>query len=82
MRVVFLPGPLRDGEVAAAQTAASARHAEIAVADFAAAGTIEDMAKAEPAAVQGPLVLTGFSMGGRAAMERRAWRPGAWPASA
>jgi pimeloyl-ACP methyl ester carboxylesterase len=69
MRVVFLPGLLCDGEVFAAQADALARHVKVAVADFAAAATIEEMAKAALAVFEGPLVLIGFSMGGRAAME-------------
>lgn len=69
MRIVFLPGLLCDSTVFAAQTAALAGRAEIAIADFAAAGTIEDMAKMALASFEGPLTLIGFSMGGRAAME-------------
>jgi len=69
LRIVFLPGLICDGDVFAAQMAALARSTGIAIADFAAASTIEDMARAALDAFAGPLTLIGFSMGGRAAME-------------
>lgn len=68
-RIVFLPGLLCDEAVFEAQAQALSRHADVAVAEFDAAGTIEEMARIALAAFEGPLVLIGFSMGGRAAME-------------
>ncbi|MDK9697622.1 MAG: alpha/beta hydrolase [Siculibacillus sp.] len=68
-RIVFLPGLLCDAEVFAAQMAALAPVAEVAVADFTGCGSIEAMARLALARFDGPISLVGFSMGGRAALE-------------
>lgn len=68
-RIVFLPGLLCDAAVFAVQTAALARHAEVAVADIAECESITAMAAKALSLFEGPLSLVGFSMGGRAALE-------------
>ena len=68
-RIVFCPGLLCDAEVFAAQIAALAPVAEVAVADFTGCASIIAMAAAALAVFDGPIALVGFSMGGRAALE-------------
>lgn len=68
-RIVFLPGLLCDASVFAAQVAALAPHAEVAVADVTGCASITAMAEAGLTLFDGPVSLVGFSMGGRAALE-------------
>lgn len=68
-KIVFLPGLLCDATVFAHQIADLSRDADIAVADFSRAASIEEMARIALARFEGPITLVGFSMGGRAALK-------------
>lgn len=67
-RIVFMPGLLCDASVFAHQAAALVSTADIAVADFSEATSIDEMAKIALSIFAGPVTLIGFSMGGRAAL--------------
>lgn len=66
--IVFMPGLLCDASVFAHQTAALAAHANVTVADFSRATSIEEMARIALSLFEGKVTLIGFSMGGRAAL--------------
>lgn len=68
-QIVFLPGLLCDAAVFAHQIAGLGADADIAVADFSRASSIEEMARNALACFAGPVTLVGFSMGGRAALK-------------
>ncbi|WP_150285923.1 alpha/beta fold hydrolase [Rhabdaerophilum calidifontis] len=68
-RIVFMPGLLCDASVFTAQVAALAPHAEIRVADFSRHNSLAAMAEAALGLFEGEVVLVGFSMGGRAALQ-------------
>ncbi|MFN3481729.1 MAG: alpha/beta fold hydrolase, partial [Rhabdaerophilum calidifontis] len=68
-RIVFMPGLLCDASVFTAQVAALAPHAEIRVADFSRYNSLAAMAEAALGLFEGAVVLVGFSMGGRAALQ-------------
>jgi pimeloyl-ACP methyl ester carboxylesterase len=68
-QIVFMPGLLCDASVFAPQVAALGAHAEVKVADFSRATSIEEMAGEALALFDGPVSLIGFSMGGRAALQ-------------
>ncbi|HRE20793.1 MAG TPA: alpha/beta fold hydrolase [Rhabdaerophilum sp.] len=68
-RIVFLPGLLCDATVFSHQIASLGANADIAVADFSQASSIEEMARIALACFAGPVTLVGFSMGGRAALK-------------
>lgn len=67
-KIVFMPGLLCDRSVFAHQIAALSVHAEVGVADFSKATSIDEMALIALAVFEGPVTLIGFSMGGRAAL--------------
>lgn len=67
-QIVFMPGLLCDRVVFEHQIAALSPHADIRVADFSQATSIDEMAHIALSAFDGPVTLIGFSMGGRAAL--------------
>lgn len=67
-KIVFLPGLLCDATVFAHQTAVLGTDADVAVADFSRAASIDEMARIALACFEEPITLVGFSMGGRAAL--------------
>lgn len=68
-QIVLMPGLLCDGSVFTHQIAALSRHADVKVADFSQADSIEGMARVALGLFEGPVSLIGFSMGGRAALQ-------------
>ncbi|MCA0424233.1 MAG: alpha/beta hydrolase [Proteobacteria bacterium] len=67
-KIVFMPGLLCDATVFARQAAALVPIADVAIADFSEAKSIDEMAEIALSIFAGPVTLIGFSMGGRAAL--------------
>ncbi|MET0744959.1 MAG: alpha/beta hydrolase [Microvirga sp.] len=67
--IILLPGLLCDARIWAAQVDALRPFADVRVADFSQADSIDAMARASLDLAEGPLVVIGHSMGARAALE-------------
>lgn len=67
--IVLMPGLLCDAQVWSGQRDDLAQFASVAIADFSQESSIEAMAAQVLAAIPGPLVAIGHSMGGRVALE-------------
>jgi pimeloyl-ACP methyl ester carboxylesterase len=68
-KILLLPGLLCDAAIWSAQVAALEPYADVLVADFSREDSIEAMARAALALVEGPMNVVGHSMGARVAME-------------